>query len=300
MSKTRLILLSLLAALTVSALASASASAAPLLRVYKNCWKVAPGLGGFEDSQCKKVQIGGEWARTYFDPGGTFLWCHFVGNGFGVFNDSNCTEVGGLQRFSLLKGTDVVLINGGEYKLKSKLAGASATITCKKMKAKNPLIIGGDPGRSEAEGLEYTECVSTLPAKCVVNSLGAPAGTINTEPLDAELVENTAKTEILNLFLPKKGTKFVGILYSNKGTEVCALKGNEFPIEGTSLTLIDPQETESEEGTLLSEPASKEYVNSKGEIKTAELTLGKEPATLVGSASVLVDIEGKSEPFGVY
>jgi hypothetical protein len=134
----------------------------------------------------------------------------------------------------------------------------------------------------------------------VVNSLGAPAGTINTEPLDAELVENTAKTEIENLFLPKNGTKFVGVLYSNKGTESCVLKGNEFPITGTSLTLIDPQETESEEGTLLSEPKSKEYINSKGETKTAELKLGGEPATLTGTASVLVDIGGKSEPFGVY
>ena len=298
MSRTKLVILSLLAAFAVSAATTASASAQT--RVYKNCWKVGAKLGGFEDSQCKNMLIDGEWARTYFDPLGRFLWCHLVGNGFGVFNDSNCKEAGGLQRFSLLLGTDVVLISGGAYTLKSKLAGANATITCKKMKAKQPLITGGEPGRSEAESLEYTECTSTAPTKCTVNSLGAPAGTINTEPLDAELVENTAKTEILNLFLPKNGKKFVGILYLNKGAEVCALKGNEFPIEGTSLTLIDPQETEAEDGTLLSEPTSKEYVNSKGETKSAELTLGKEEATLTGAASVLVDIEGKPEPFGVY
>lgn len=290
--------MSLLAVFAVGAVASASASAQT--RVYKNCWKVGPKLGGFEDGQCKNVLIDGEWARTYFDPLGRFLWCHLVGNGFGFYNDSNCTEAGGLNRFSLLLGTDTVLISGGTYTLKGKLAGATATIVCKKMKAKKPLINGGEPGGSETEGLEYTECSSEGPKKCTVNSLGAPVGTINTEPLDSELVENTTKTEIETLFLPKTGTKFVSVLYLDKGAEVCVLKGSEFPISGASLALIDPQETESEEGTLLSEPKSKEYINSKGETKTAELKLNGEEASLVGTASVLVDIEGKPEPFGVY
>ena len=299
MSRTRLIVLSLLTAYAVSAAVSSSASAQT--RVYKNCWLVGFGLGGFKTSQCNSEELGGEWARTYFTDNGEFFWCHYVGLNNGAFDEGNCITGGGSRAFSLLRhGGLVVLISGGEYKLKSKLAGATATITCKKMKAKKPLITGGEPGKSEAESLEYTECVSTAPTKCTVNSLGAPAGTINTEPLDAELVENTAKTEILNLFLPKNGKKFVGILYLNNGAEVCALKGNEFPIEGTSLTLIDPQGTEAEDQTLLSEPTSKEYINSKGETKSAELTLGKEVATLTGAASVLVDIEGKPEPFGVY
>jgi hypothetical protein len=293
-----LIVLSILAAIAVGAVASASASATT--RVYRNCWLVGSPKGGFDSSQCNKEEPGGHWARTYFTSGGQFQWCEFVGLNLGVFTDANCRTTGGFEQYRFLVGFDVVLIKGGTYTLKGKVGGATATITCSKMKAKNPLIIGGEPGRSEAEALEYTECVSTAPTKCVVNSLGAPAGTINTEPLDAELVENTAKTEIENLFLPKNGTKFVGVLYSNKGTESCVLKGNEFPITGTSLTLIDPQETESEEGTLLSEPKSKEYINSKGETKTAELKLGGEPATLTGTASVLVDIGGKSEPFGVY
>jgi hypothetical protein len=294
----RLIVLSVLAAMAVGAVTSAPASATT--RVYRNCWLVGSPKGGFDSSQCNKEEPGGHWARTYFTTGGQFQWCEFVGLNLGVFSDGNCRTIGGFKQYRFLTGTDVVLIKGGTYTLKSKLAGVAATIVCKKMKAKNPLIIGGEPGRSEAEALEYTECSSEKPAQCVVNSLGAPAGTIDTEPLDAELVENAAKTEIENLFLPKSGTKFVGILYSNKGTENCALKGNEFPVEGTSLTLIDPQETESEEQLLLSEPASSAYLNSKGESKTAELTLGGNPATLSGTASVLVDIEGKSEPFGVY
>ena len=298
MSRTRLIVLSMFAVIAVGAVASAPASATT--RVYRNCWLVGSPRGGYDSSQCNKEEPGGHWARTYFLPGGQFQWCEFVGINQGVFSDANCLTVGGLAQYRLLTAFNVVLIKGGTYTLKGKLAGANATITCNKMKAKNPLIIGGEPGRSEAGALEYTECVSTTPTKCVVNSLGAPTGTINTEPLDAELVENTAKTEILNLFLPKSGKKFVGVLYANKGTEVCALKGSEFPIEGTSLTLVSPQETESEEGTLKSEPTSKEYINSKGETKTAELKLGVEPAALIGSASVLVDIEGKSEPFGVY
>ena len=296
MPRTRSIVLSLLAAVAVSAVGSAPASAQT--RVYENCWLVGAGLGGFTTSQCSSEELGGERARTYFAPGGEFFWCHYVGLGGGAFNDANCVQGGGVAAFSLLRRSGlVVLMSGGTYTLKTKIAGASLTITCKKIKAKNPLITGGEPGRLEAEALEYTECVSTAPTKCVVNSLGAPAGTIKTEPLDMELVENTAKTEIEGLILPK-GKQFFDILYSNKGAEVCALKGNDFPIDGSTLTLIDPQKTESEDQALLTEPASKEYINSKGETKTAELDFGKELFTQEGTATVLVDIEGKREPFG--
>jgi hypothetical protein len=224
-----------------------------------------------------------------------------VGTGNGVFNDSDCTETGGLAGFSLLRRSGLaVLISGGTYTFKWKLAGFTAIIVCKKTEVNSPLIIGGEPGKLEVASLSYTGCSSESPTKCTVNSLGAPAGTINDQALIAELVENTSKTEILDLFLPKTGTKITTLLYLNKGTEVCALKGDEFPVEGRFLALIDSQETEAEEQALLFEPSSKEYVNNKGETKTAKLELGKEPATCEAALAVLADIEGKPEPFGVY
>jgi hypothetical protein len=292
-----LIIVSLLAAFAVSIGVSASASASP---IYLNCWHVGLGLGGFKDSQCKMEELGGAWARTYFTTGGAFLWCHYVGLGNGVFDDPNCKNPGGAEAFSLLRKAGVVVrVTGGTYTLKGKLAGATATIVCKKLKAKNPLITGGEPGLSEEEALEYTECASTAPTKCTVNSLGAPAGTIDTEPVDSELVENTAKTQIENRFLPKTGTKFVGVLYLDKSPETCVLKNTEFPIEGSSLTEVSPQGEEALTETLKSEPASKEYINSKGETKTAKLELGKMAATLEGTATVEVEIEGALELFGV-
>ena len=299
MSSTKPLGLSLFAALVVGAAVLPSVSAQT--RVYKNCWLVGSGLGGFKTSQCNSEEPGGAWARTYFTTGGEFFWCHYVGLENGVFNDANCTQGGGIAAFSLLRRSGLVVLgNGGVQTIKWKLAGATGTITCSHLKAKSPLITGGEPGILELNTLEYTECVSTTPTKCVVNSLGAPPGTIATKPLDAELVENRAKTEIEDLFLPQSGKKITNLLYLNKGTEVCVLKGIEFPVEGTSLTLIDPQKTESEEQTLVWEPASKEYINSKGETKTAELTLGAEPMTLSGAISVLAEIEGKPESFGVY
>ena len=299
MSSTKLLGLSLFAALVVGVAVPSLVPAQT--RVYKNCWLVGSGLGGFKTSQCNSEEPGGVWARTYFTTGGEFSWCHYVGLENGAFNDANCTQGGGTAAFLLLRrGGLVVLVKGGAQTIKWKLAGATGTITCSHLKAKSPLITGGEPGILELNALEYTECVATTPTKCVVNSLGSPPGTIATTPLDAELVENSAKTEIEDLFLPQSGKKITNLLYLNKGTEVCALKSIEFPVEGTSLTLIDPQKTESEEQTLLWEPASKEYINGKGETKTAELRLGVEPMGITGTVSILADVEGRLEPFGVY
>jgi hypothetical protein len=214
MSRTKIILLSLLAVFAVSAVASASAAA--------TCYPVAePKTGNFESSlKCEKKEetTKGEWVaieklEKEVEPG---VWCAKVkvketGNYAtvatcvagtpkvaksefirvkvsldewqtcqaktgGKFEKNNCATEGTTKAFEW-----VTLAAGKTEKVVSnggefKLTSGTKVITCKKVKDEGT-ITGGKPGTDEATTITFEEC-STSQAGCNVKSAGGTSKTI--------------------------------------------------------------------------------------------------------------------------
>ena len=227
--------------------------------------------------------------------------------------DGGCFFLGGLFGYTnwLDPPAFSVKLKGGAYKLKGTVDEASTTVSCTGMEAKEPEMESGDgkaPGKIEAASLEFSGCSVETPSHCTVNSVGAAAGSIATNAVEAELVDNAAKTKVENLFKPKTGTTFAELEFKNKSGETCALAacGGRFTLSGNTLTeggaedeLSKIKDVEAEEklGTeelgedvekakLVSEPSSKKYLNDETEAEAeAKLTLDGSAATLSGEAT---------------
>ncbi len=277
-------------ALGVLGVASASASAA---RTFKSCVQVPAGTGGYESAACSGAAGSGTHAYATMNARNALSVCLSVGVGLGEFESPQCAGASGTATYAAFTGTTSLRakMTGGKFKWKLKLAGTSITVECKKDAAKGAKIVGGEPGAMEAEALEFLECASVTPTKCVVNSPGKPAGTIDTAAVESQLVENTSKTKIQDLLYAQSGGVLTTIEFKNKGVEVCALKGSGFPISGKTLTEVSPENALAGKVTLTSEPANKEYLNGAGEAKTAELTTGGELLTVSGSFTVEAEAE---------
>ena len=285
-SVVRSVLVALVAVAAVGVVGAASASAQP---VFEGCVQVPAGTGGYESAACSGAVGTGTHAFATLSSARALSVCLFAGAGAGEFESQQCVGGAGTSPlYDAFTGTSVfqAKMTGSKFKWKLKVAGISISIECKKDAGKAVKIVGGTPGAMEAEALEFTECVSVSPAKCVVNSPGEPAGTIDTTAVSSELVENTSKTKIEDLLFPSAGGRLTTIEYKNKGTEVCSLKGNAFPIEGETLTEVSPENALTGTVTLTSEPSSKEYLNGKGEEKTAELDSAGNPVTVGGPFTV--------------
>jgi hypothetical protein len=291
--RTRTILVIPLTVLAMSAAAATSTSASAWL--YNGCTKVAPGDGGFENAQCTKVKAGGTYSASNFIAGKHMELCLFGGPG-SKYLDPHCSTSGS-GSYGLLVKPLLVIVTAARYTVKSKFGGLSVTIACEKMKAREPTITGGEPGKAEAESLEYTGCAPEGLTHCEVLSPKAAAGTIATDAIESELVENTAKTKVESRFFPKSGTTLEEIEF--KGSS-CALEGTTFPVKGSLLTEVSPEKEMTEKMTLKSEPASRKYINSKGEEKEARLEVGAEAVTLEGTATVEAEVEGVKTMFGAF
>ena len=282
----RSVLVALVAVVAVGVAGVASASAQP---VFEGCVQVPAGTGGYESAACSGAVGAGTHAFATMSSARALSVCLFAGAGAGEFESPQCVGGAGTSpSYDAFTGTSAfrAKMTGSKFKWKLKIAGVSMPIECKKDAAKGAKIVGGTPGAMEAEALEFTECVSVSPTKCVVNSPGQPAGTIDTSAVSSELVENTSKTKIEDLLFPSAGGRLTTIEYKNKGTESCVFKNYAFPIEGETLTEVSPENALTGTVTLTSEPSSKEYLNGKGEARTAELATGGEPVTVSGSFAV--------------
>jgi hypothetical protein len=160
-----------------------------------------------------------------------------------------------------------------------------AVTKCKKLKLKaseHPEIIGGTPGKSAKEVIEFEECSATVGGVKCTSVEVENASTTN--ELVTVLKPESLKGKLATLFDPTSGTVFSKIKLNK-----CGILGNQTAtVEGTTAALIEPEATEALEGMLV--------WNSKSEITEVEtqsgakhpvgLTSDKKKATLNGIALV--------------
>jgi hypothetical protein len=167
--------------------------------------------------------------------------------------------------------------------LKMTLAGAAAELLTHEISVLSGANIkGGIPGTS-LEQVLFSNVTVDKPAKCEVSGKS-----IQTVLLTGEIVEGAAggvgNGEVDILFHPDSSNNEIwfSTTFVNKGTEECTLKGQAFNFTGLLLGLVLPQKAETLNGDLDVEANTKEYKNSKGEVKTAGLGFGGNVATLTG------------------
>ena len=228
----RVMLVSLLAVFAVSAVASASASAAPEWYVCEE----GTGAGTkFTEHKCTTVSGTGKWE-----------WIKLVGT----------------KKVKSKNKAGVSFVFEGEA------GGVKVKITCKKVKDIGT-ITQGAPGK-DTETAEFEECVVDKPGPglCVVSGGGGGAGTIIATVLTKLVVEGTVGDEQE----PEAGKPFVTLEFANKGTEVCPLKGQAFPVTGSAVGLFS--------GNVL-----------KFTKATSKLKFGGHPATIEGEAELELENE---------
>jgi hypothetical protein len=257
---------------------------------FVGCDKVGVGLGGYPSSACVGEVRKDAWARALFVPNKGLSLCLSVG----VLQFSQATCMGAAGASYALFGhlAPKATISGGKYTFKGKVLATTTKVACTSTTAKEPKIEGGEPGKVLVTAIEYAGCVVEEPKKCEVNTPGKVAGTVATKAVSAELVEDAKMEKVETLLSPKEGVTYVELELKNKGSETCALKAVKAKVEGSSLAENLPANEITEKATLKSEPANREYRNSKGETKTAGMTIAEETFTIAGEATLEVTAEG--------
>lgn len=176
-----------------------------------------------------------------------------------------------------------------EFTFKGKGAlEAEAVTKCKKLKldsADKPEIVGGTPGTSKGEAIEFEECSAVI--KSVLGEAKCTSVEITSPETNNELVTIVAPAELkgklATLFTPASGKVFSKIKLNKCG----ALGSQSAEVEGTTAALV-PSEAEALEGTLSWSEKSviTEIEKSNGTKEKIGLTSDKKTATLNGAASV--------------
>jgi hypothetical protein len=182
--------------------------------------------------------------------------------------------------------------------LKGTLAGAASELLSKEVTVVSGANIkGGIPG-TNLEQVLFSNVTVDKPAKCEVSGKN-----VQTVPLTSEIVEGSVggvgNGEVDILFRPETTANeiFAPITFVNKGAEECTLKGQTFNVTGLILALPLPQGAETLNGDLDYEANTKQYINSKGEVKTTGLLLGGNTATLTGLTLVILTSDEKYGAF---
>jgi hypothetical protein len=170
--------------------------------------------------------------------------CETRGPNNGQWSDGTCTKLGGEKthetRLLLTENEtrEITAVGNGNQMLASP---GAPTVICKKLKLKaGAVLLGGEPGKDN-ESIVYEECEVEGKPNCKVKNVGGVNGTIETHPLTSTLVytskaaeeaENQAAT--LTLFKPTTGEIFVEL--ELEGTECPeALRGKALPVKGEVL-----------------------------------------------------------------
>lgn len=238
------------------------------------------GVGGFSNSGCTLQQDGGMWARSDFIVGQRKIRvCLFVGAGVGVYNDPNCSAVGGTKKYQIFDPPNVnSKAKGGTFTFTT----VGTEVTCVKMSGKEFLIEGGEPGEAVAAALEYSECSVAKPEHCTVHPIA-------TQPVLLELVEDTKRELIEALTKPKSGTTLANVEFLNQGG-TCSIAGSQV-IEGTALGKIGKEEGAKEKTELKYTNGNTEYLDSKGKKGTAGLTLAGIKMNFKGTMTLEAEVE---------
>ncbi len=173
-----------------------------------------------------------------------------------------------------------------EFTLKGKGAlNVEAVTKCKKLKLNaglHPVIVGGVPGTSKNESIEFEECSATVGG---VKCTGAVE--IESPATNNELVTIVKPAELAGklatLFVPASGKVFSKIKLNK-----CGILGNQTAtVEGTTAAFV-PSEAESVLGMLAwNEKEEITEIEKQGGAKaTVGLTSDSKLATLNGEATV--------------
>jgi hypothetical protein len=170
--------------------------------------------------------------------------CETRGPNNGQWSNGTCTTLGGEKTHEtrlLLTENETREITA-EANGNQRLASPGApTVICKKLKLRTgAILLGGEPGKGAGSAI-FEECEVEGKPNCKIKNVGGVNGTIETHPVTATLVysskaaeekENQAAT--LTLFKPTTGEIFVEL--EIEGTECPeALRGKAFPVKGEVL-----------------------------------------------------------------
>ena len=182
--------------------------------------------------------------------------------------------------------------DGRAFSIRATVAGAEALLLSSELSVEpGSKIIGGKPGTGEGT-LVLKGVTVDKPEKCAAESEGAPTGTVKSNPTLSQIVESEEPHEPLVLFAPKTGTIFAPILFLNRGTETCAIKGALANLTGTLLAQPLPVLTEALDGDLDFEAPTKNFFLSNGTLDKAGLVFAGNAATLTGlSVAILTTDE---------
>jgi hypothetical protein len=308
-NRLRLLLISMMAVFAISAVASASASAA----CYK--WVDKAPTTGYSDPNCTMGAVGGEYVKVSkleneVPPAGSGIWCAKIEPvKTGAWNNNTCTEAGGskeyikvlveckketgatVPEYCIANAVDqdhpltneTVKSAGGTFVLEVENE-PSIECTGETDSAEISQVDGG-PGTDKKVETTFTGCkvkgVST--AKCTVNNENAAnegaevAGTIVVPATTSEL--KTAGGIIYDVFGAAGGT-FVNVEVDKVGGEPCGFVSavDGYVVKGQSCG--EASQTLAKEALLTFTKLIEETCKTAG--LAEELKLGAKKAHLIG------------------
>jgi uncharacterized cupredoxin-like copper-binding protein len=131
-----------------------------------------------------------------------------------------------------------------EFILKGTDLGQTSETKCKKLKlnaADDPVIVGGEPGRSEREDIVFEEC------KAKLGSIECSSVVVESALANNELVTTIKPTtgKEASLFTPASGKVFTKIKLT------CGIIKITAEVTGNTAALISPEKTIAKAGTLI-------------------------------------------------
>jgi hypothetical protein len=203
-----------------------------LFKIVGLCFIAAMALSAVVSASASAATKNPKWALCEARTAGTGQW-----------ENATCTKLGGTKTHEtrlLLTENETREITA-EANGVQKLSAAGIVVACKKLKLKaGAVLLGGEPGKDN-ESIIYEECEIEGKPNCKVKNAGGVNGTIETNPLTSTLVysskeaeEKENQAETLTLFKPTTGEIFVELFLT--GTECpAALREVNLPVKGEVL-----------------------------------------------------------------
>jgi hypothetical protein len=224
------------------------------------------GEGDYEDPQCQKPKVAGNFAKVYQGP----YW------------HANGVKLEGKRQIKLqLKGKAVLAA--------PTLGTTGLEVSCNESHSEGGTIESNGLSQGQDKGqISYSSCTVLKPVSgCTV------AEPIVTKPTKSYLAINAGgQQKIVDVFEPTEGTKFVELHFIGAG---CGVIAGFQPVAGSVYAELIPRQGEVQEGLLNFPTSPVEKVKHEGIEKTIELTTAGAKATFSGAYGARL---ATNEPFG--
>ncbi len=174
-----------------------------------------------------------------------------------------------------------------EFVLKGKgVLNVESVTKCTTLKlnaAEKPVIVGGKPGKSEKEKVEFGGCTATVGGvKCTSVEV---ENVLTNNEIVTVVAPAKLKGRLASVFTPATGKVFSKVKLNK-----CGILGNQkAEVEGTTAALDEVEKTEAKAGTLVYSAGESEITEIEkfgGKTEKVELTNEKKKATIEGQATV--------------